>query len=157
MSRADAKRTVNRLMNLLPTDVLEEITEGIVIPSHRVTVDDRVMASRLHGGQASPVGIAAARQRQEAAWLVHEAATALPIDSLLVQTAGSGIAETDAVVLVGNVMDAAVVQAMRRRPLTPRERMRRQWDQKRRRLTVLPDSCHRVCRSRFLRTWWVIP
>jgi len=136
MSRTDAKRTLNRLLDLLPTDVLEEITAGMVVPSRRVTALDKAIAGRFHSPTITAVDIAASRQREEAAWLMHRAATALLVDALLVKSS-SGEALMDAEVLIPSVMDEAGVSLLRPIPLTPKQRMRRQWDQKRRKATPL--------------------
>lgn len=150
-SRREALKALTRLIDNIPTDVLDAVVADLPPPRRRLTPEQ---ARKRYGdlvGDRSAVRAARQVEEEDLARRGHRLATALLLDCLRVQSVGSGEAHLDAQVMVGTLVDEYGLRDLRRpprSPVTPEERMRRRWEGLRPRLApVVLQRDGAICRS----------
>jgi len=123
---------LGRIIDTIDTPTLEAVLADL--PRRRRVSSAEAARMYPHVG-GSGEGLAQRLNQEGAAFDTHRLATALLLDALLVHGAGSGVAVHDACVLVGNLVDEYEIDRLRLAPLTPQQRMRRQWDRIRAKVT----------------------
>lgn len=152
MSTTLPRAALSELLDTFPTPVLDAVAARLTTPAPAVpTPEEHAAAAAWPADGITAQHLANARHRESCARLLHHLAAALLVDSLLEQTAGSGLIADDAAKLVTDVLDFADVTVGRRRPPTPEEVTRAEWVLLRQQLTALVltrdgASC-RYCRD----------